>query len=192
MVSSYLSGGDLAAFGVPNATATQVQAASGIVDGFLQRPAGCVYDPVAGQMLNTGAPLAETPHGRRVLVSYTPLALVLSITYRCGGVVQNVPWTYGFSPDGFIYPETFTSEPEWRFDKPRHLLVTYLAGWTYATLPSAIKQATANILLAQQQVPTPAFSMMKAGDTQFTRASKSLLDADTQAMIAPYKRHFAW
>lgn len=48
--SQYLQGGDLAAYGVPTATAAQIGAASTLVDAYLMRPEGLVYD-VDGQGL---------------------------------------------------------------------------------------------------------------------------------------------
>lgn len=62
MPSNYLSGGDLAAYGVPTATAPQIQQASAIIDAFLSRPEGLVYTPDAAgnPVYMTGlAPLAS-------------------------------------------------------------------------------------------------------------------------------------
>jgi len=192
MASTYLTGTDPTAFGIPNATAAQVQAASGVVDAFLKRPAGCVYDPVGSVMLSTGAPIVETPHGRRIMMSYAPVASVLAIKWWQAGTWQNVPWSFGVDAEGMIYVEPSGTEWGWWHGAYRKLQVSYLAGWTYTTLPFAIKQATANVLLAQQEIQSPAFAMAKSGDTQYTRASKSLLDDDTKAMLAPYQRMFAW
>lgn len=45
MPSSYLAGSDLAAYGVPNATAQQIQSASTLVDMYLERPEGLQWMP---------------------------------------------------------------------------------------------------------------------------------------------------
>ena len=47
MPSMYLQGGDPTAYGVPDATAAQVQNASATVDAFLKRPEGLVWAPDA-------------------------------------------------------------------------------------------------------------------------------------------------
>lgn len=41
----YLATGDLAAFGVPSATTPQIQQASAIINGFLRRPEGLLWNP---------------------------------------------------------------------------------------------------------------------------------------------------
>ena len=193
MASSYLTGSDLTAFGVQSSSVAQVQAASGIVDGYLQRPAGCVYDPVAQAMLNTGSAIVETPHGRRIAASYMPVGVLISVESWQGSAWTPAPYTFGIDAEGAIYAEPYGYDTfAWFHGILRHLQVTYLGGWSYANLPFAIKQATANILMAQQQIQSPAFSAAKAGDTQYTRASKSLIDDDTKAMLGPYRRMFAW
>jgi hypothetical protein len=193
VASTYLTGSDLTAFGVPSATLAQVQAASGIVDGFLQRPAGCVYDPADQIMLNTGIPIIETPRGRRIAASYMPVGTLISVQSWQGGAWTTAPYTFGVDAEGAIYTEPYGYDTTvWFHGLLRQLQVTYLGGWLYSELPFAIKQATANILMAQQQIQSPAFSMAKAGDTQYTRASKSLIDDDTKTMLAPYQRMFAW
>ena len=44
-MSAYLTGGDLAAYGVPTATAVQIMTASGMLDAYLARPEGLVFTP---------------------------------------------------------------------------------------------------------------------------------------------------
>lgn len=45
MPSAYLTGGDLAGYGVPDATTQQIQQASSIIDAYLKRPEGLVWAP---------------------------------------------------------------------------------------------------------------------------------------------------
>lgn len=45
MSSSYLQGADLTTFGVPNASPAQVTQASVLIDAYLRRPAGLVWNP---------------------------------------------------------------------------------------------------------------------------------------------------
>lgn len=47
MGSAYLQGSDISTFGVPTATAAEIQNASAVVDAYLQRPEGMVWAPDA-------------------------------------------------------------------------------------------------------------------------------------------------
>jgi len=47
MPSEYLTSGEYGTYGVPSATAEQVQQASTLIDGYLQRPEGLVWSPDA-------------------------------------------------------------------------------------------------------------------------------------------------
>ena len=69
--------------------------------------------------------------------------------------------------------------------------IRYVAGFTYANLPGAIKQACAAILTAQINVTQGgAWKQMKAGDTSMTRFADTVLDRDTKDALAPYKGRF--
>lgn len=72
MPSQYLQDGDLAAYGVPDATAAQVIAASTVIDGHLKRPEGLVWNAdaagnpaymAAAVSLTNTAPLSLTAPG---------------------------------------------------------------------------------------------------------------------------------
>lgn len=64
----------------------------------------------------------------------------------------------------------------------------YVAGYPASGLPPAIKAACANIIQAQAAVPQlGATKMYKAGDTALERFAASNIDADTQALLAPYR-----
>ena len=65
----------------------------------------------------------------------------------------------------------------------------YVAGWQYATLPEAIRRATANLMRnAADSADMPAnFRVMKAGDATIERfGAGGTLDADTRALLQPY------
>jgi hypothetical protein len=63
----------------------------------------------------------------------------------------------------------------------------YIAGWTYANLPGGIQQAAANIVRALSDMPvTAAAHLVSIGGTKIQRYSNSVLDADTQRLLAPY------
>ena len=64
----------------------------------------------------------------------------------------------------------------------------YLAGWSAAQLPLDVKQATANLVRAIiDQGLSANVESYSAGDTKLARFSDTLLDADTKAMLAPYR-----
>ena len=69
----------------------------------------------------------------------------------------------------------------------------YLAGWTHANIPPAIKQAVANVITSQKQSPMSGNTkLLKAGDTTIERFMDTVLDADTRLMLEPYRtRNFA-
>lgn len=71
----------------------------------------------------------------------------------------------------------------------------YVAGWTYATLPAAIKQACANIvsnIMATAGMPA-SMQRLQAGDTVMQRFNNQpgvlnslVLDDDVKRLLAPY------
>ncbi|HEX7854449.1 MAG TPA: hypothetical protein VF503_12210 [Sphingobium sp.] len=69
--------------------------------------------------------------------------------------------------------------------------IRYLAGYSAAALPATIKQATANIIAMLQQFgyddAPPAFKRVEAGGTKLERWSDSMLDADTKALLEPFR-----
>lgn len=74
--------------------------------------------------------------------------------------------------------------------------IHYVAGWTYATLPAAVKQACANVvnnIVATAGMPATMASL-RAGDTSMQRFSPQrtglnslILDDDTKALLAPFR-----
>jgi hypothetical protein len=67
--------------------------------------------------------------------------------------------------------------------------VHYIAGWQYANLPGPIKQACANIIQGQGNGAQFAGNIqaLKAGDAAMTRFGPSVIDADTKALLNPYR-----
>jgi len=64
----------------------------------------------------------------------------------------------------------------------------YLAGWSAAQLPLDVKQATANLVrVILDQGLSANVESYAAGDTKVQRFSDTLLDADTKAILAPYR-----
>lgn len=64
----------------------------------------------------------------------------------------------------------------------------YVAGWALANLPADIKQAVANIVRSAIDMPFSSnMKLLKAGDSTMERFSPSVLDADTRALLQPYK-----
>ena len=67
--------------------------------------------------------------------------------------------------------------------------VNYIAGWSYSTLPFAIKQAVANIVNATIATPELAGNIqtLKAGDSTITKFRGGIMDQDTINMLAPFR-----
>ena len=64
----------------------------------------------------------------------------------------------------------------------------YVAGWSLANLPADIKQAVTNIVRSAIDMPFSSnMKLLKAGDATMERFSPSTLDADTKALLQPYK-----
>lgn len=64
----------------------------------------------------------------------------------------------------------------------------YVAGFSVATLPGAVKQACANIIAAAANFPmlNGNIAHLQSGDTQVKRFADSVLDADTKQLLGPY------
>ena len=77
-----------------------------------------------------------------------------------------------------LYAASFTEVRLW-----------YVAGWTYATLPFAVRQAVANIVSALQDADgaSPNIRSRAAADTSWARFSASVIDTETQSLLTPYK-----
>lgn len=66
--------------------------------------------------------------------------------------------------------------------------VQYVAGWNYANLPAAIKQAVASSVLAGLETGMGGnIKLLKAGDATIERFRAGALDSDSLAMLAPYR-----
>lgn len=65
---------------------------------------------------------------------------------------------------------------------------SYIAGYSYYSLPPQIKQACANIITATVNMPlNGAIQSQRAGDTAMTRFAATNLDDDTKAMLLPFQ-----
>jgi hypothetical protein len=63
----------------------------------------------------------------------------------------------------------------------------YVAGWLPEALPSAIKQATANIVRALADSPMGAgIESLETSGMRLKRSSDSVLDSDTRRLLAPF------
>lgn len=184
----YLESADYPVFGVPNATSQQVQAASEIIDAFVQWPVGMLNDGT--NMVKTGAQIVElraVPFSGLFVPGYRPIVSVTQIRTKDRGfpiswkILDTTQWA-------------LDANRIWISDiSPGDAEITYLAGWLYTALPSSIKQACANIITTMANVPelNGNIQTVKAGDTQVTRFKDTVLDADTKAMLSPYRRDFA-
>lgn len=65
---------------------------------------------------------------------------------------------------------------------------SYIAGYQYASLPSQIKQACANLVNAANNMPmNGSIKMQRAGDTAIERFGATYFDQDTKAMLDPFR-----
>ena len=70
---------------------------------------------------------------------------------------------------------------------------SYIAGYTYLNLPSAIKFACANVINAAINVPmNGSIQNYRAGDTAINRFSDTYFDRDTKALLEPFKSRMAF
>ena len=67
--------------------------------------------------------------------------------------------------------------------------LSYIAGWSYDTLPEAIKQAVAAIVRGgiDSGMPAGNWKMIKDGDATIERFSGGLIDAATMGLLSPYR-----
>jgi len=64
----------------------------------------------------------------------------------------------------------------------------YCAGWKFDNVPLDIKQGVANLVAtANSACIGPSFKVVKAGDATLQRFGNTLIDADTQALLMPYR-----
>lgn len=203
MPSVYLQESDYASYGVPDATVPQVWQASAIIDGYLNKPDGLIYivdeENKPAAMAVTGLPIAlytELPFKHKLQLSYSPVKTVLSVYGDSNPL--DIP--------NFVEINKFTWLPDGQLWLSRevcnyvNIKVEYVAGWLYENLPSAIKQACANIINMNNNdndVSGPVVRR-RAGGSEIEyaaprgcQASQLYLDAATVNMLAPYRRIFA-
>jgi hypothetical protein len=211
----YLEPSDYAAYGVAVGTDPAiVLRASLFVDGFLDRRDGLLYTESMGEpvyMTKTGLPIREIydiPLSQHITLSYTPLVKVLSIKannkFQYNAVYPN-------APPNFVDITNFTFEAGYSdlwvgsaFPRTQ-AIIKYIGGWTYATLPSEIKQAVANIVnvmtgIAGGIISTGNVTKFQAGDTSISFGLGSsdniesnlsfFIDKDTARLLMPWKRTF--
>jgi len=64
----------------------------------------------------------------------------------------------------------------------------YVAGFPASGLPSSIKAACANLIMAQSAIPQiGATKSYRAGDTAIERFASTVIDDDTKALLAPFR-----
>lgn len=191
-MASYLQGTDLAVFGVANATAAQIAEASLLIDAYLNRPEGLIYDAGPPMVMDlTQQPIQSviqvSPRScRQIILDRKPVVSVLSVNWSVAPgltwkAVSNFSYVNGF---GLTLPPFYANTL---------VQVDFIAGWTYATLPSAIKQACASIVnsFMSSDVLTGNILSFKMGDGQVTRKDTSHLNESTQSLLRPWRRVYA-
>ncbi len=69
---------------------------------------------------------------------------------------------------------------------------SYIAGWTYASLPPSVKLACANIIGAMASIPmNGSIRSYRAGDTAIERFGSTYFSDDTKDLLQPFRaRHY--
>lgn len=190
--SAYLQHADYALFGLDTETTTieSVIRASGLIDGYLQRPEGLIHDPVENVMLASGTSIKETmrvPFSGNVVFSRTPVVLVTRIAtwdgYRWSEIVSRSG--EALDPESGLYTTPFN------VFRCVNAQFEFIAGWpSYALLPYPIKQACANVIKSFEDNCDMSGNIkyQKAGDAEIERFKDTILDADTKAILGPYRR----
>ena len=188
----YLQGSDPTAYGVAAATAAQIQEASLLIDSFLDRPEGLIYDALTSPVMdNTQQPIETviqlSPRfNRQIILDRKPVSSIISVS---SSFRAESPWTpvqsFNYIQNyGLTLPYTYANQL---------IKINYVAGWIYSELPFAIKQACANIInsiLGTTELSGNILSF-KMGDGQVARKDTSHLSSDTKALLRPWKRVFA-
>jgi hypothetical protein len=84
----------------------------------------------------------------------------------------------------YMLPGSVAAYPE-----GSRIRVNYLAGWSYANLPGAIKQAVASQVQSVRAYPEMAGNIqtLKAGDATITRFKTGSVGPDVMSLLAPYR-----
>lgn len=186
-------------------------------------PSGVQFAHANNSTMVTGLVFTENryvPKGRStVMMAQTPIARVVGGTgrYAYGRRVDSATYnmdafnllaalsTFGGPPAWEVWPANTAAGIDPRTGEiwvPAGIMlayysevkVRYIAGFSYANLPDAIKFATAqmvNAIVNNSGIGTSVQSF-QAGDTKVSRFAASLLDDDTKAALAPFRaRGFA-
>lgn len=187
------------------------------------QPTGVSFTHASGCTMETGLVIAEqryVPRGRsEVMISYAPVARVIGGTGRYAyGRRGDIGYSnmddfnllsavtqFGGPPLWELWPANAPAGVDRQTGKiwvPAGVMlayysevnIRYVAGFTYAQLPGAVKQACANIAVMLGLYPEMVGNMKsyRAGDTQIERFVASNIDADVKALLSPFRaRGFA-
>lgn len=155
----------------------------------------------------------QMPSGRPItVVSRTPVMMVLAGQGRYGYPRRGNSGAYAVNEYNLLAAVTkFGGPPIWEiFDQtkvgvdpntgelwaPAGILLayyteirfSYIAGYQYASLPSQIKQACANIINSMTNMPmNGSIKSQRAGDTGLERFGATYFDEDTKSMLDPFR-----
>ena len=175
----YVHNAEYELYGLPaTTTPSEVMVASLLVDSFLSRPEGLLPTTVTEEM--------DTPTGGYVVATRLPL---VSVALAYSGSAYNPTWVSleidKFEADlasGVIH---FSGVPQMS-----RLRMIQSVGWSYDSIPSAIKLATSNLVRERQGASDmlPSWKRARAGDVEIERWSQNAVDAETATLLAPYRR----
>jgi len=183
----YLQTADFDEYSIRPGSEPQVLEASVVIDGLLQRPEGLFYVESGGQpsaMEATGQPVVEEgkvgPLGQFKLTR-KPVVRVISIEVSS----DRLSWTTysgarSVSQDGML---TTALSFAW-------VRVTYVTGFTYATLPQRVKLACARLtaFLQDEEGLSGNIKLAKSGGNTFLRFANRVWDQDTLNILSDLAR----
>lgn len=190
----YLQAKDYSLYGVPEGTTPDaVIRATLLIDSVIGRGEGLLSSDGL-TMDATGAPVRdvfETPRKGMVMLTASPVIAILTVETNLSkaNVWEAVDLRGGFLPDEELGKYQLPCAVGW----PSQVRVSYVAGYTYDTLPGDVKLACARLMTDDNAFEGLSSNIKKAtvGDSSFERFGATKFDSEIWAMLCDYRRTFA-
>jgi hypothetical protein len=147
----------------------------------------------SGAVLDAGLVLEETGTPNRMGVVRLPARPVARVISAAAASPRGSATFYQANASGpnqaqIVAPFASLLFDDMRALDRREVTIRYLAGFTLATLPEAVRQAAAAILKAVLDSPEMLgnVKVLTAGGTKIERWSPSVIDADTRRLLGPF------
>lgn len=192
MPSLYLQAADYCLYGLPGTTTPEeVVRASTLINAFCHRPEGFISTDGA-TMDATGEPVVQEQDVRsraRIVLSRTPVVTLIKLEGAPFG--QPFFWReYTLTDSGYLAKHSGVLDLPPGFPAPGRVRVTYVAGWTYESLPDPIKLAAATLIkrISASDDLGPDVKKASAGDASIEFFQRRYLDAEVAGLLADYVR----